>query len=78
MQRGKNNKSLYLSGDMVALRNAPLTDILVELQKSHDITHVFIDEIHFINNRQGHLKNIYDFTSLSVVFSGSSNMDIVQ
>ena len=45
---------------------------------AHDITHLFLDEIHKYGNWAQELKNIYDgYPKLHVVVTGSNALDII-
>lgn len=68
-------QKLYFSADSITLSNVRLYDIADEFSKSGGKVLV-IDEIHKYKNYEHDLKEIYDFSDLQVIFSGSSAMQI--
>lgn len=78
MWKRKNTpNSLYISCDFLD-KNANLFEIINDLNKTYNITTFYLDEIHFINQREKFLKNIYDILDVSIIFSGSNMIDIVR
>ncbi len=71
----KNSQILYVSCDHPALIGISLYD-LADTFYAHGGKLLILDEIHKINSFASHLKAMYDFTGLQVLFSGSSAMKI--
>lgn len=80
-QRIKENfkdtdKALYISLDNLWFASHNIMD-LVDYHYSHEGTHIFIDEVHYYDNWQTIIKNIYDdYPNLNIVYSGSSMLRI--
>ena len=71
------SKALYCSVDHFWFASHKLLD-LAEYAYTHDITHLFLDEIHKYGNWAQELKNIYDgYPTLHVVVTGSNALDII-
>ncbi len=77
-RRIKNPKSLYISCDSLDIKKESLFSLVDELQKNYGFDTFFLDEIHWSENWQQSLKNIYDFLDVKVVFSGSNMINITQ
>lgn len=77
-RRVKNDKSFYISCDTANLKNANLFNIVDELQKNYWYNIFYLDEIHFNNDWQQSLKNIYDFLDVKVVFSWSNMINLTK
>ena len=71
----KSSKILYISCDHPALINQNLYEIADEFS-AYGGKLLILDEIHKIDNFASHIKAMYDFTDLQVIFSGSSAMKI--
>ena len=72
------SKVLYCSVDHFWFASHTLLD-LAEYAYTHDITHLFLDEIHKYENWAQELKNIYDsYPHLRVVVTGSNALDIIK
>ena len=71
----KPSQILYLSCDHPALIDADIYEIADEFY-THGGKLLLLDEIHNAKNFSAHLKAIYDFTDLQVIFSESSAMSI--
>ncbi|MCD4654603.1 ATP-binding protein [bacterium] len=84
LQYIKNNftdlsKTLYFSADHIYFNSNSLYVFVQDLYEIEGIKMVFIDEIHKYKNWNQELKNIYDsFPDMTVVFSGSSSLDLVK
>lgn len=62
--------ALYVSADTMD-RDADLFELVKRLHASYGINRIFLDEIHFVRGFAGHLKRIYDFLPVSMVFTSS-------
>jgi len=71
----KISQKLYISCDHPALIDENLSELANEFY-IHGGKLILIDEIHKIKDFAKHIKTIYDFTELNVIFSGSSAMAI--
>jgi hypothetical protein len=71
----KPSKILYISCDHPAMIGEPLYKIADEFS-AYGGKLLILDEIHKIKHFASHLKAMYDFTELQVIFSGSSAMKI--
>lgn len=70
------SKALYCSVDHLWFASHTLLD-LAEYAYTHDISHLFFDEIHKYKNWAQELKNIYDsYPKLHVVVTGSNALEI--
>jgi predicted AAA+ superfamily ATPase len=68
--------AFYVSLDNLWFETHSLFD-LVEYLYSHGVTHLFLDEVHKFTDWSLALKNLYDsFPELSIVYTGSSMLDI--
>lgn len=69
---------LYVSLDNLYFSKTTLTDFASEFVK-HGGKYLFLDEVHKYPNWSVEIKNIYDnFPELSIVFTGSSALDILK
>ena len=71
----KSSQILYISCDHPAMIGQNLYEIADEFA-SYGGKLLILDEIHKIDNFASHIKAMYDFTDLQVLFSGSSAMKI--
>ena len=71
----KSSQILYISCDHPAMIGQNLYEIADEFS-SYGGKLLILDEIHKIDNFASHIKAMYDFTDLQVLFSGSSAMKI--
>ena len=70
------SKVLYCSVDHLWFASHTLLD-LAEYAYTHDISHIFFDEIHKYQNWSQEIKNIYDsYSKLHVVVTGSNALEI--
>jgi hypothetical protein len=73
-----DDSAFYFSADAVYFQQTTLLEFVNELYLTDGIRYFFIDEIHKYKNWNQELKNIYDsFPDISVIFSGSSMLDLV-
>ena len=68
-------ETIYISCDHPAFSGVSLFDFLDEFNRKGGKI-AFIDEIHKAKEFQKHLKSVYDFLDVKVVFSGSSALQI--
>ncbi len=69
----------YVSADNIYFSNTTIFDFIREQYETESIKLFFIDEAHKYRGWSQELKNVYDsFPDVSVVFSGSSSMDLVK
>ncbi len=73
--RYKPSQILYISCDHPSMIDEKLYDVADEFY-SHGGKLLILDEIHKIKDFASHIKAMYDFTGLQVLFSGSSAMKI--
>ena len=67
-----SEKALYISLDNLWFASHNVMDV-VDYHYTHGGTHLFIDEVHYYENWQTWVKNIYDdYPKLNIVYSGSS------
>ena len=71
----KASQILYISCDHPSMINENLYDIADDFY-SHGGKLLLLDEIHKVKDFASHIKSIYDFTDLQIMFSGSSAMNI--
>ena len=71
----KSSQILYLSCDHPAMIGQNLYEIADEFA-AYGGKLLILDEIHKIDNFASHIKAMYDFTDLQILFSGSSAMKI--
>ena len=65
-------RAVYVSLDDLWFSNHRVKDAVAWFD-SHGYTHLFMDEVHQVENWQTLVKNLYDqFPSLNIVYSGSS------
>ncbi|OIP58093.1 MAG: hypothetical protein AUK54_00285 [Helicobacteraceae bacterium CG2_30_36_10] len=70
-------KALYVSLDIPYMQSVSLIDFAQEFEKNGGEI-LFIDEVHKYDNWSTHIKNIYDFLNIKVVFSGSSILQMAK
>lgn len=69
-------KVFYASLDDLWFRAHDLLE-LVEYLYTHGFTHLFLDEVHKLNDWSQYIKNIYDsYPQLHIVYTGSSMLEI--
>ncbi len=69
-------KVFYASLDDLWFRAHDLLE-LVEYLYTHGFTHLFLDEVHKLNDWSRYIKNIYDsYPQLHIVYTGSSMLEI--
>lgn len=74
-----SSQALYLSADNLHFAEHTLLDVADQFVKDFDGQILCIDEIHRYKNWNQELKNIYDsYPKLSIIFSGSSSLDLVK
>lgn len=76
-----NDKSvvLYFSADNIFFNQSSLFEYIADSYELDGISSFFIDEIHKYANWNQELKNIYDsFPEVTIVFSGSSSVDLIR
>ena len=72
-------KYFYFSADHIYFSRVTLYEFIEDLYLTSGIRLFFIDEIHKYKNWSQEIKNIYDaFPSISIVFSGSSSLDLIK
>ncbi len=71
----KNSQILYISCDHPSVLNADIYEIADDFY-AHGGKLLLLDEVHKVKDFASHIKAIYDFTSLQVIFSGSSAINI--
>ena len=71
----KPSQILYISCDHPALIHTDLYEVADSFY-THGGKLLLLDEIHKVKDFSAHLKAIYDFSDLQVIFSGSSAMNI--
>ena len=69
------SKKLYISCDHPMMKGVSLFDFVDEFVRRGG-EFIVIDEIHEADDFQAHLKSIYDFLEVTVLFSGSSAIEI--
>lgn len=76
---GDSSQALYVSADNLYFVEHTLLDVVDQFVKDLDGRFLCIDEIHRYKNWNQELKNIYDsYPKLSIIFSGSSSIDLVK
>lgn len=71
----KPSQILYISCDHPSMINENIYDLADDFH-THGGKLLLLDEIHKVKDFSAHLKAIYDFTDLQVIFSGSSAINI--
>ena len=73
---GTSDKALYISLDNLWFETHPVYDV-AEMHAINGGTHLFLDEVHYYQNWQTLLKNLYDeFPALNIVYTGSSMLKL--
>ncbi|MCF7972995.1 MAG: AAA family ATPase [Phycisphaerae bacterium] len=65
-----HDQAFYLSADSLE-RGDDLWEIIKKLQTHYGVKTLLLDEIHFLPNATGVLKQLYDFLDLPVIFTSS-------
>jgi predicted AAA+ superfamily ATPase len=74
-----SSQALYVSADNLYFVEHTLLEVVDQFVKDFDGQLLCIDEIHRYKNWNQELKNIYDsYPKLSIIFSGSSSIDLVK
>jgi uncharacterized protein len=74
----ESGEAFYFSADHTYFNEVSMLQFIDELYQKKGIRVVFIDEVHKYPNWNQELKNLYDsYPKLTVVFSGSSSIDLV-
>lgn len=74
-----SSQALYISADNLYFVEHTLVEVVDQFVKDFDGRLLCIDEIHRYKNWNQELKNIYDsYPKISVIFSGSSSIDLVK
>ena len=75
----KPDEALYVSLDNIHFSSDSLFNFVSEIVETEGISTFFFDEVHKYSGWNQELKNIYDsFPKITVVFSGSSSIDLVK
>jgi len=78
LSRRKNKKNaIYISCDWSFLSWVDFLDLILYISKNLDINTFYLDEIQFLENWEGILKNIYDLWGIKIIFSWSSKLNIL-
>lgn len=73
------DECIYVSLDHLYFSQNLLMDFVNKLYQEYGVRYYFLDEIHKYQNWNQELKNIYDaYPDVTIVFSGSSSMDLVK
>ncbi len=73
------NNTIYVSADHIYFERVSLYEFIENLYLTEGVSIFFIDEIHKYANWNQEIKNLYDgFPNISIVFSGSSSLDLVK
>jgi len=76
---GSIESVFYFSADHIHFTETTIYAFIEDLYLTENITTIFIDEIHKYPNWNQELKNLYDsFPKMTLVFSGSSSLDLVK
>jgi predicted AAA+ superfamily ATPase len=70
------NNSFYISMD--SFEGESLFDVVKGLNEKNKISLFLIDEIHFLNDYQKEIKNIYDFLNVKIVFTSSVSLSLYE
>ncbi len=71
-----SDEAIYVSLDNLWFETHSLTE-LVDIHYKNGGTHIFIDEVHHLDNWQMMIKNLYDnYPKLNIVYTGSSLLRI--
>ena len=73
---------LYVSLDNLALRSHSILDVVDSFRRICSLKHdehvyLFLDEVHFKENYEQELKNLYDMGHSKIYASGSASLDII-
>jgi len=72
-------QAFYFTADHVYFNQTTLLEYVHKLYYEQGFRYIFIDEIHKYKNWAQELKNIYDsLTTIHIIFSGSSSLDLVK
>lgn len=68
--------SLYISVDTLEEEN--LFEVIKKLNQNYKIQKFLLDEIHFQSDFEGHLKKVYDFLDVRIVFTSSVSLSMIR
>jgi len=72
-------EAFYFTADHIYFNQTTMLEYVNKLYYEQGVRYVFIDEIHKYQNWEQELKNIYDtLTTVHLVFSGSSSLDLIK
>ncbi|UCH88055.1 MAG: ATP-binding protein [Thermoplasmata archaeon] len=82
LKKIEKNKVFYVSLDNLALKNHTILEIVDIYRRICSLKHnehvfLFLDEVHFQNNYELQLKNLYDMGHCKIYASGSASLDII-
>jgi len=82
LQGVEPRRVFYISLDNMALRDYTILDVVEEYRKVQKIKHrefvyLFLDEVHFKEDYDLQLKNLYDMGNVKVYASGSGSLEIL-
>lgn len=82
LEKVESKKIFYVSLDNFALKDYSILEIVDEFRKISSIKHdehiyLFLDEVHFKENFEIQLKNLYDMGNSKIFALGSASLDIV-
>ena len=83
LKEGVEPKHLfYVSLDNLALKDLSISEVVEAYRKARSVKHnervvLFLDEVHFKDDWELELKNLYDMGHVKVFASGSASLDIV-
>jgi len=74
-----SEEAIYFSADHVYFNATSLYAFVEDRYLTDGVRYVFIDEVHKYKNWNQEIKNLYDgFPDLTIVFSGSSSIDLIK
>lgn len=82
LEIGEGRRIFYVSLDNIALKERSILEIVdiyrrINELKHDDFVYLFLDEVHFKEDYELQLKNLYDAGNAKVYASGSSSLDII-
>ncbi|MEX0595080.1 MAG: AAA family ATPase [Candidatus Paceibacterota bacterium] len=72
-----NQASIYISLDSLD-RNTNLFELVKVLHENYKFQIFYLDEIHFLNETDKYLKNIFDFLDVHIIFTSSISLKLYQ
>jgi uncharacterized protein len=73
----EDEDSIYISLDTLD-RETDLFELIKDLSLIYQYKSFYLDEIHFVEEINKHLKNIFDFLDVKIIFTSSASLNLIK